>query len=52
MGAEAKRPLAWEILSNIKSKVSSGATEQTERLNTESEDRRRRRDDRLWWASA
>ena len=49
MSTETRRPLAWEILNNVKGAVKAGATEEAERLSKESAEGLRRRSERSWW---
>ena len=51
MTRESRRPLAWEILNNVKTKVKAGATEEVERLSRESAEGLRRRGETAWWLS-
>ena len=51
MGTDTRRPLAWEILNQIKTKVKTGAADETERLSKELRDRKYGSSERLWWAT-
>ena len=51
MGTDTRRPLAWEILNQIKTKVKTGAADETERLSKELQDRKYGSSERLWWAT-
>ena len=51
MGTDTRRPLAWEILNQIKTKVKCGAVDEAERLSKELQDRKYGSSERLWWAT-
>ena len=51
MGTDTRRPLAWEILNKIKTKINTAAADKTERLSKEMQDRKYGSSERLWWIS-
>ncbi len=51
MGTDTRRPLAWEILNRVKTKVKTGAIEETERLSREVQDRKYGSSERMWWVN-
>ena len=51
MGTDTKRPLAWEILNKIKTKIRTDAADEAERLSKELQTRSYSHSERTWWAT-
>ncbi|MEI6557769.1 MAG: hypothetical protein WCO00_05125 [Rhodospirillaceae bacterium] len=50
MAVETRRPLAWDILSSVATKIQGGAREEAERLSREGQARQSGRSERVWWS--
>ncbi len=49
MGTDAKRPLAWVVLSSLSARVKTGTANQIEKRGKERQEFERGSAERVWW---